>query len=151
MKAVKRYNKAPEKVFEKELFFVSGLNRCLYLKIPDVSPTKEKVKDRKNFMFTEQKRPFDAVLITPGITYCIECKYGYAPLKEHQKLNLERINSISPGTGIVLRKIERLEDNGIRRIYVKYRKELDGEVILETDDPQKLIKSFLTTTDKGEQ
>lgn len=141
----RKHNRASEKIFEKELSHVAAMHHCAYYKIPDPVVTAQKIKDRKNYMITEEKRPFDGVLVTPNGNYCIECKYNYNSLAPHQKENLERINSIN-GSAWVLRKIEKLDDTGYKRIYVKYRKEKNGEVILETDNPMDLIKSFLTKT-----
>lgn len=121
---------------------IAAMCKCAYFKIPDPTVTAIKTADRKNFMMTERKRPFDGILVTPAGNYCIECKYNYTALADHQKLNLDRINEIND-TGWVLRKIEKFDDTGYRRVYVKYRKEKAGEVILETEDPQALIKSFM--------
>jgi hypothetical protein len=140
-----KYNKAREKAFEAELAHLAAINHCAYIKIPDPLVTAMKIQDRKNFMMTECKRPFDAILVTPNGNYCIECKYNYTPLAEHQKENLARINEINDSAW-VLRKLEKFDDTGYKRIWVKYRKEKAGEVILETEDPQALIKSFLTKT-----
>jgi len=141
----KKHNKAREKAFEAELAHLAAIMRCAYIKIPDPLVTATKIKDRKNFMMTECKRPFDAILVTPNGNYCIECKYNYTPLAEHQKANLARINEINDSAW-VLRKIEKYDNTGYKRIWVKYRKEKAGEVILETDDPMALIKSFITKT-----
>lgn len=140
---MKYYNKAHEKSFEAELRHMAALCKCAYFKIPDVKPTKEKLKDRKNYLMTEEKRPYDSNLVTPNGIYAIECKYNYNSLEPHQKANLEEINRICPGTGWVLRKIEKFDETGYRRVYVKYRKEMNGEIVLETEDPLDLIKSFL--------
>lgn len=139
---MRRYNKNPERAFEAELAHVAAVNKCAYYKIPDPIITKKKTQDRKNYIFTEQKRPFDGILVTPQGNYCVECKYNYTQLSQHQKDNLYHINSIN-GTGIVLRKIEKIDKTGYRREYVKYRIEVDGETIHETDNPSDMIKHII--------
>lgn len=116
--------------------------KCAYFKIPDPIVTAQKIKDRKNYMMVEEKRPFDGILVTPVGNFCIECKFNYHPLSTHQKDNLALIDSIND-TGYVLRKIEKIAPNGYQIIYVKYRKEKGGKVIYETDSPLDLIKSFM--------
>jgi len=138
-----KHNQSREKTFENELMHVAALCKCAYIKIPDPIVTAKKTQDRKNFMFTEEKRPFDGILVTPSGNYCIECKYEYNPMIKHQKENLELVERIN-GMSYVLQKLEKFDSTGYRRISVKYRKKgTDGVVVFETDNPLELVKSFI--------
>lgn len=145
-----KHNMAREKTFENELMHVAALCKCAYIKIPDPIVTNKKTQDRKNYMFTEEKRPFDGILVTPSGNYCIECKYDYNPMLKHQKENLEMVDNINE-MAYVLQKLERFDATGYRRISVKYRKKKpNGDVVFETDNPLELVKSFIVKEETHE-
>ena len=88
-----------EQQFEKDLAQVAQLLGCFYAKIPDTKMLNAENRYRNR----EQKRPFDAVIITPNGNFCIEAKYMYGELKDHQKHTQSKINNIN-GSYYVLRK-----------------------------------------------
>jgi hypothetical protein len=119
----------PEAQFEVDLRNIAPHFGCEYIKIPDVIPLRRYGK------IIAHQRPFDAVLVTPKITYVIECKVNYNNLAPHQTRYRERVDEIN-GSFVVLRKI-------FLKKKIKYRIELlDGKY--ETDDIRdifiKLIK-----------
>lgn len=144
---MKKNNNSGEKMFENELRHVASLVKCVYFKIPDPIVTRDRIKEdgkgRKNFKLTEERRPFDSVLVTPSGTACVECKYNYNGLLEHQHDNLVDVTKIN-GMAYVLQKIEKLDETGYRRLSVKYRaKKYDGVDFVtkcEYNSPLDLIK-----------
>ena len=115
-----------EKDFETSIATVSQLMGCKYFKIPDT----KMLNAGNRYYNREQKRPFDAVLITPYKTYVIEAKIQYGALKPHQLVNIELSNKINPNTGYVVRwfpkfiRIDYHENGSITKIKVADIKEL---------------------------
>ena len=106
MKAIKK-----EAKFEQDLKAIAPLFNCLYIKIPDVIPTKDKI--------VALKRPFDSIIVTALKNYLVECKIDYASLKPHQKANMLNINKLN-SSFVVLRKI-------FLKNKIKYRIEINNE------------------------
>jgi len=122
--------------FEKELEQIAPLHGCLYVKIPDTKMLNAKNRHRNR----EQKRPYDANLITPAGTICIEAKFNYNNLEPHQKEIGEKIERTN-GQWCVLRKIE-------RRCGAIYRVENSKkDVLLETETIREIL-DFLTKKEK---
>lgn len=90
----------PESQFEVNLAVVAPLCGCKYIKIPDTRMINQ--NNRKTHR--EDKRPFDAIICTPGWNWCVECKINYTKLKPHQKEMQDRINQINKRF-LVLRQI----------------------------------------------
>lgn len=121
----------PEKEFEKDLKKIAPLFGCLYLKIPDTKMLNANNRYRNR----EEKRPFDAVLVTPAGNFCIECKVNYNGLKPHQKTTQDKINSIN-NSFFVFRKI-------FRKKGIVYRIEQpEKNVIFEMGKIEDLIDFF---------
>ena len=89
-----------ESLFEKELSRIAPLFSCRYFKIPD----PKNINRANRHSVKEDKRPFDAVLVTQKGCFCIECKYKNGSLLPHQKLNGQEIEKIN-GHFYVFRKI----------------------------------------------
>ena len=103
-----------ESMFESNLKQLAPMFDCYYSKIPDpIVKTGQKV--------LAHRRDFDAVLVTKGKTYCVECKIDYNSLSDHQKASQKIVNGLN-GSFIVLRKI--FLKNGI-----KYRIETKTETL----------------------
>lgn len=91
----------PEALFEKEIRKTAPLLGMSYEKIPDSKLIN--ASNRNGAGRRESRRPFDGVLIAPFGNLCIECKYQYNQLEDHQKETQFRINAIND-TYYVLRK-----------------------------------------------
>ena len=114
-----------EAEFEKELFDSALNNGCYYHKIPDAKG----INRFNRGSHREEKRPFDGVLVAPEWTLCIECKYNYGKLSDHQHANLERNNSINSYSSYVVRY-----RNG------KYMIEYEGKLIHQSDNIDSMVR-----------
>jgi len=96
--STKRKNESPERDFEAELTRISPLYNCLCIKIPDMI-------FKKGVKIIEHRRPFDLLLITPSQNFCLELKYDYGQLIEHQKISQDKINKINNSYYVVKKKV----------------------------------------------
>ena len=133
----KRKNESPERDFEAELTRIASLYGCLYIKIPDF------IHARENSIIAH-KRPFDAVIITPLQNFCIECKYGYGKLKDHQKLIGDKINLVNRSYFVVRKKIY------VKTRAIEYRIE-QNEFVFCTSKIDDIFKFFKDPTEHYSQ
>ena len=117
----------PEAQFEKDLSFVAPLLGCIYIKIPDTKMINKFNRHNNR----EEKRPFDAVLVTPNCNYCIECKINYNTLETHQSYNQTNINLINQTFFVFRKRINKK---------VKYQIEHNSQMLFDTDKIEELIK-----------
>lgn len=101
-----------EAAFETHFGQCAALFKMAFIKIPDLIPTKERIRSYQNGMAPEALKPFDGILITPTATFCIEFKYGYGKQSPNQKFTEERINKIQSDAYYLVRKT----DKGLFRI-----------------------------------
>ena len=100
----KKRNNYHEKL-EKTLNKITPLFNCQYIKIPDVTKkTMVMIRKYKRYDLKPKKRPFDAVLVTPNKTFCIEIKIDYDNLKPHQKNWNDKINKINNSFFVIRQK-----------------------------------------------
>ena len=106
---------ANEKAFERYFAQLCATQGCVYMKIGDIIPTKARIALMKQRGYSDEaKKPFDGILVTPNGNYCIEMKYNYNSLEQHQADNQSRINKIN-GSFFVIRNrgdFYYLEQNG---------------------------------------
>ena len=100
-------HKKPEKAFEEEFAWYAKIKKCLYVKIPDPIMTGERLQLMKaRWVSDELRRTFDGILVKNSGNYCLEFKFGYNKLSEHQEDYRKKINGINKSFYIV-RKITR--------------------------------------------
>jgi hypothetical protein len=97
--------------------------RAFWVNIPD---TKMITKENRSY-HREDKRPFDGVIIAPNFVLCVELKYMYNGLKEHQ-LQMGRDIEDTNNMYVVLRMVENKQ-------WTAYRAETtDKQILFESDD-----------------
>ena len=100
-------HKNPEKAFEEEFAWYAKIKKCLYVKIPDPIMTGERLQLMKERGVSDElRRTFDGILVKNSGNYCLEFKFGYNKLSEHQEDYRKKINGINKSFYIV-RKITR--------------------------------------------
>jgi len=120
-----------ESVFEKELEDIAKALNCLYIKIPDAIPFKER---RERSSWAARRRPFDGILSTPSANIALELKINYTPLADHQKEYLYSIRTLN-GLAFCLRMIDSTKKTKYRLdAVIRNGLEFDKEVILESEN-----------------
>jgi len=87
--------------FAKDFGLVAKLCWCNLEIVPDFIPLKRYGK------IVAHRLPFDAVLITSHKVYCIEFKYQYGKLIDHQERTGQRINRINQCYYVVRKKVNK--------------------------------------------
>lgn len=87
-----------ERDFEKEFERLAPLSGMKYFKIPDFIHAKgNKIIAHKRFC--------DGILITPSQNFCLEFKYQYGKLKEHQEKAMQEVNAINMSYYVVRKNV----------------------------------------------
>jgi len=122
----------PEAKFEHELTKIAPLFGCRYVKIPD----SKSINRNNRYSHREEKRPFDAILITPNGNFCIECKINSGKLLTHQERNGQMINEINQSFYIIRKRIRTYET-------VYQVEQPEKNVIFETKKIEELFTFFI--------
>ncbi|MDY0218966.1 MAG: hypothetical protein RBR14_06440 [Candidatus Cloacimonas acidaminovorans] len=128
----------PERVFEKEFAWCCKIKKCLYIKIPDPIMTEKRVQMmRDRGVSDELKRPFDGILVKKTGNYCLEFKFGYGKLSEHQKYYQETINGINQSFYIVRKTVTKVRNEIAKKII--YKLTLPDGQILQSNNLEDII------------
>ena len=126
-------NNKPEAEFEAELTRISPLYNCLCIKIPDMI-------FKKGVKIIEHRRPFDLLLITPSQNFCLELKYDYGQLIEHQKISQDKINKINNSYYVVKKKVSYCKPFKPRKTWYVIMQNF--QTLFKTQDIQCIFKFF---------
>lgn len=124
-----------EAAFESHFASCAAYFGCYYVKVPDMIPTRQRVRDYRNGVAPEALKPFDGVLITPDKTFCLEFKQGYTSQSTNQMITESRITKINAHTYFVVRKHQKAKKD-------VFTIEQDSNVIFSTDRLEFLVKAF---------
>lgn len=129
-----RKYKHPELTFVRSFLHAACLRGCHVEIIPDTNS----INRTNRYNHRELKRPFDLVLICPGMTYCIEAKFGSNSQMRHQEVAEQRINRVNSQGYYVIRKRD------YTRKPSKYSIEQNHKVLFSTIKLEEMIDYFKT-------
>ncbi len=116
-----------EKAFATEFELIAQKMRCLWVDIPDMIPTRDRI-ERK---IREKRRPADGILVTPYGLALIELKAQHNTALRHQKECSWKSRMVNPAAYFFVRRVDKPNLPTVYQLL-----ELDGTVI--TVDPSKL-------------
>lgn len=112
-----------EERFKGMLAIALKKHRATWVNIPDT----KMINARNRHLNREDKRPFDGVIIAPMFVLCVELKFGYNQLEDHQKATGRAIEDTN-NMYVVLRMVERPK-------HLSFRAEnTDKETLFESDE-----------------